>query len=74
MKAEKIIILMGSIEVFAITQPYVINCMQPFLKLFLMNARTEIYNLMCYVTAHDKQKPTYVDDDISSGDITINRN
>ena len=41
---------------------------------FIKNVRTDRYNLICSMIAHDKQKPTYVDDDISSGDITINRN
>ena len=28
---------------------------------FIINDRTYRYNLMCYITAHDKKNPTYVD-------------
>ena len=36
---------------------------------FIRNSRTYIYNIMFYVTAHDKQQPTYVDYASSGGDI-----
>ena len=29
---------------------------------FIRNARSDRYNLMCSITAHDRQQSTYVDD------------
>ena len=29
---------------------------------------------MCYIISHDKQQPTYVDDEISGGGIPITKN
>ena len=34
---------------------------------FIINAITERYNLICYITAHDRKQSSYVDDS-SSGD------
>ena len=41
---------------------------------FIRNAITDRYNLMCCITAHDKQQPTYVDDLISVGGIAMPKN
>ena len=41
---------------------------------FIRNARTYIYNIMCYITANDKQHPTYVDDANSGGGRAIPKN
>ena len=32
---------------------------------FISHARTDRYNLMCYIVAHDKKQPTYEDEDSS---------
>ena len=41
---------------------------------FIRNVRTDIYNIMCSINAHDKQQPTYVDDTRSGGSILIPKN
>ena len=38
---------------------------------FLTQARTDRYNLMCYLVAHDRLQPDYEDDIISIGDRAI---
>ena len=38
---------------------------------FKTHARTERYNLMCYLVAHDKMQPDNEDDEISIGDRSI---
>ena len=38
---------------------------------FITQARTERYNLVCYLVAHDKMQPDYEDDLSSIGDIEI---
>ena len=38
------------------------------------NARTDIYNIMCYITAHDRQNPIYVGDTSSSSGRAIPKN
>ena len=38
---------------------------------FITQERTERYNLMCYLVAHDRLQPDYEDDVISIGDIEI---
>ena len=30
---------------------------------FITHAKTDIYNLMCYVVAHDKKQPSYEDEE-----------
>ena len=35
---------------------------------FISHARTDIYNFMCYLIAHDKIQPSYEDNDSSIGD------
>ena len=35
---------------------------------FITHARTDRYNIMCYLVAHDKIQPDYEDDEISLGD------
>ena len=40
---------------------------------FITQAITDIYNLLCYIVAHDK-KPDYEDDKISIGDKLIPKN
>ena len=41
---------------------------------FIRNARTNRYNLMFYITAHDRKQPTYVDDARSTGGIETPKN
>ena len=41
---------------------------------YIRNARTYIYNSMCYITAHYKLLPTYVNDASSCGGISIPKN
>ena len=43
-------------------------------EIFIRNVRTEKYNLMCSVTAHDSQQPTYVDDASISGGRSMHNN
>ena len=38
---------------------------------FITHARTDIYNLMCYLVAHDKRQPNDEDDESSIGDRSI---
>ena len=38
---------------------------------FITHARTDRYNLMCYLVAHDKMQPNYEDYESSIGDISI---
>ena len=38
---------------------------------FITHARTDRYNLMCYLVAHDKKLPAYEDEEISIGDRLI---
>ena len=41
---------------------------------FITQARTDRYNLMCYLVAHDKMQPYYKDDEISIVDRSIPEN
>ena len=41
---------------------------------FIRNSSTDRYNLMCFITAHNKQKHTCVDDAISGGGRSIPKN
>ena len=41
---------------------------------FITHARTDIYNIMCYLVAHDKIQPDDEDDEISIGDRSIPKN
>ena len=41
---------------------------------FIQNYITYRYNIMCYITAHDKKQPTYVDDASSGGGRIIPNN
>ena len=43
-------------------------------KYFSRNSRIDRYNLICCITANDKQQPTYVDDARSFGGISITKN
>ena len=43
-------------------------------KKYIRNARTDIYNIMCYIYAHDKQQPSSVDDVSSGGGNTLPSN
>ena len=38
---------------------------------FIGNTRTDIYNIIFYITAYDRQQPIYVDYARSSGGIAI---
>ena len=38
---------------------------------FITHARTDRYDLICYLVAHDKIQPAYEDDEISIGDRSI---
>ena len=57
-----------------VTHVFVQNCMEQCFKIYIRNARTDRYNLMCYIDAHEKQHTSYVDDSISIGDNTIPSN
>ena len=39
-----------------------------------LNSRTDRYNIMCSIIAHDKQEPSYVDDEKSGGSTPIPKN
>ena len=54
-----------------VTHVFVQNCMEQCFKIYIRNARTDRYNLMCYIDAHEKQHTSYVDDSISSGGKAI---
>ena len=41
---------------------------------FITHARTDRYNLMCSLVAHDKKKPAFEDEEISSGYRLIPKN
>ena len=41
---------------------------------YFRNAVTNRYNIICYITAHDKLLPTYVDDASSGGGREITKN
>ena len=38
---------------------------------FITQARTDRYNIMCYLVVHDKMQPNYEDDKIVLGDRSI---
>ena len=38
---------------------------------FITHARTNIYNIMCSLVAHDKMQPNYEDDKSSLGDRSV---
>ena len=38
---------------------------------FIKRARTDRYNIMCYLVTHDKMQPTYEDYESSLGDSSI---
>ena len=40
---------------------------------FITQARTDSYNIMCYLVAHDKMKPNYEDDENSLGYRSIHK-
>ena len=41
---------------------------------FIAHARTDRYNIMCYLIAHDKKQPAYEDEEIRFGDRLIPKN
>ena len=41
---------------------------------FITHARTDRYDIMCYLVPHDKIQPAYEDYDISIGDMLIPEN
>ena len=41
---------------------------------FITHARTDRYDLMCYLVAYDTKLPGYEDDEINIGDRLINKN
>ena len=38
---------------------------------FIRTAIIDRYNIRCYITAHEKQQPTYIDGEISAGGRSI---
>ena len=42
-----------------------------FFEYFITHARTDRYNIMCYLVAHDKKQPAYEDKEGSIGDSLI---
>ena len=53
--------------VSGITHLFVQDYMQQCLKIYIINAITDRYNLMCSIDEYEKQQPSYVDDGIISG-------
>ena len=45
-----------------------------FSEYFIINDRTDRCNIRCYITAHGKQQPTYVDDTSSGVGIATPKN
>ena len=45
-----------------------------FFEYFIINARIYRYNLICSITAHDKQQPTYIDGASSGVSTAIPKN
>ena len=41
---------------------------------FIINSRTYRYNIICSITEYYRQQPTYVDDSISAGGVSIPKN
>ena len=41
--------------------------MEPCLKIYIINARTDRYNILCSIDAHEKHHPLSVDVDSSGG-------
>ena len=40
---------------------------------FMTHARTDRYNIMCFLVAHDKKQSAYEDEEISIGDRLITK-
>ena len=40
---------------------------------FITHARTDRYNIMCFLVAHDKMQPNYEDDESNLGDRSITK-
>ena len=57
-----------------ITHIFVQNYIEPCLKIYIMNSRTDIYNIMYSIDSHDIKKTSYFYDVISSGDKLIPSN
>ena len=72
MKSKKIIILISSIQVLGIKQPYVQNCMENCLKILLdMQLNTDI--ISCVLLLHMIKNTSHEDEEISIGDSPIHK-
>ena len=59
------------IQVQGTTKRFVLNYMELLLKVFITQARTDRYNIMCSLVAHDRMQDNKQDDESSIGDIVI---
>ena len=61
----------GLIQVHGTTKISVLNYMELLLKVFIIQARTDRYNIMCSLVAHDRMQDNKQDDESSIGDRQI---
>ena len=47
------------------------NLQRFFFEYFITHSRTDRYNILCYIIAHDKEQTSYEDEEISIGDRQI---
>ena len=57
-----------------ITHLFVKNYMEQCLKIFIINARTQIYNPICSIDEYEKQQSSYFDNVSNSRDNAIPSN
>ena len=48
--------------------------MEQCLKIYIRNSKTDIYNIMCSIDAHEKQYPSCIYDGSIGGDKAITPN
>ena len=66
-----VIMLTGLIRVHGTTKLSVLNYMELIFEGFITQARTDRYNIMCSLVAHDSMRDNKKDDESSIGDILI---
>ena len=54
-----------------ITHIFVQNYMEQCLKIYNIYSKTDRYNIICSIDAHEKQQPSYVDDGSRGGGKTL---
>ena len=57
-----------------VTHVFVQNCMEQCFKIYIRNARTDRYSLMCSIDAHEKQQLSSANDGNSGGGNTLPSN